>query len=121
MPHQSVLVLIDTQDDLVERVAEVVRKRRLPFRIARADRETGRGSVPALELARALRVLEPSLRLLVVTEEKGDASSNGLTLSAAQQEHIRRVLEDCGGNISEAARRLGLHRRSLQRKLRRPA
>ena len=24
---------------------------------------------------------------------------------------------DCGGNISEAARRLGLHRRSLQRKL----
>jgi len=27
------------------------------------------------------------------------------------------VLADCSGNISEAARRLGLHRRSLQRKL----
>jgi CheY-like chemotaxis protein len=27
------------------------------------------------------------------------------------------VLADCGGNVSEAARRLGLHRRSLQRKL----
>ena len=28
-----------------------------------------------------------------------------------------RVLADCDGSISEAARRLGLHRKSLQRKL----
>lgn len=39
------------------------------------------------------------------------------TLARAEWEHINRVLQDCGGNISEAARRLGLHRRSLQRKL----
>jgi two-component system response regulator RegA len=39
------------------------------------------------------------------------------TLARAEWEHINRVLSDCGGNISEAARRLGLHRRSLQRKL----
>lgn len=40
-----------------------------------------------------------------------------LTLARAEWEHINRVLADCGGNISEAARRLGIHRRSLQRKL----
>ncbi len=40
-----------------------------------------------------------------------------LTLARAEWEHIQRVLADCGGNISEAARRLGIHRRSLQRKL----
>ena len=39
------------------------------------------------------------------------------TLARAEWEHIQRVLSDCGGNISEAARRLGLHRKSLQRKL----
>ncbi len=39
------------------------------------------------------------------------------TLARAEWEHINRVLSDCGGNISEAARRLGVHRRSLQRKL----
>jgi len=39
------------------------------------------------------------------------------SLARAEWEHINRVLSDCGGNISEAARRLGLHRRSLQRKL----
>lgn len=32
-------------------------------------------------------------------------------------EHIQRILGECDGNISEAARRLGMHRRSLQRKL----
>ena len=39
------------------------------------------------------------------------------TLARAEWEHIHRVLADCGGNISEAARLLGIHRRSLQRKL----
>lgn len=39
------------------------------------------------------------------------------SLARAEWEHIHRVLTDCGGNISEAARRLGLHRRSLQRKI----
>jgi two-component system response regulator RegA len=39
------------------------------------------------------------------------------SLARAEWEHIQRVLADCGGNISEAARRLGIHRRSLQRKL----
>jgi len=39
------------------------------------------------------------------------------SLARAEWEHINRVLSDCGGNISEAARRLGMHRRSLQRKL----
>lgn len=39
------------------------------------------------------------------------------SLARAEWEHINRVLADCGGNVSEAARRLGMHRRSLQRKL----
>ncbi len=39
------------------------------------------------------------------------------SLARTEWEHINRVLSDCGGNISHAARLLGLHRRSLQRKL----
>lgn len=39
------------------------------------------------------------------------------SLARAEWEHINRVLADCSSNISEAARRLGIHRRSLQRKL----
>ena len=39
------------------------------------------------------------------------------SLARVEWEHIQRVLTDCGGNVSLAAKRLGLHRRSLQRKL----
>jgi two-component system response regulator RegA len=39
------------------------------------------------------------------------------SLDEIQWDHIQRVLSDCGGNISRAAEALGLHRRSLQRKL----
>ena len=35
-----------------------------------------------------------------------------------EREYIEFVLAECEGNISQAARRLGLHRQSLQRKLR---
>lgn len=38
-------------------------------------------------------------------------------LKRLEWEHIQRVLSECDGNISEAARRLGLYRRTLQRKL----
>ena len=53
--------------------------------------------------------------------ESGDDSSEPQvstpSLARAEWEHINRVLSDCGDNVSEAARRLGIHRRSLQRKL----
>jgi two-component system response regulator RegA len=39
------------------------------------------------------------------------------SLARVEWEHIQRVLADTKGNISEAARVLGIHRRSLQRKL----
>jgi two-component system response regulator RegA len=39
------------------------------------------------------------------------------SLARTEWEHIHRVLTDCGGNVSLAARQLGIHRRSLQRKL----
>jgi two-component system response regulator RegA len=39
------------------------------------------------------------------------------SLDRVEWEHIQRVLAETGGNISHAARLLGLDRRSLQRKL----
>jgi two-component system response regulator RegA len=39
------------------------------------------------------------------------------SLARVEWEHIQRVLTDAGGNVSHAARLLGIHRRSLQRKL----
>jgi len=56
-----------------------------------------------------------------VVESTATSNHDVPSLARAEWEHIHRVLSDCGGNISEAARRLGIHRRSLQRKLRKRA
>jgi len=55
---------------------------------------------------------EESLGITVDQEEFRAPS-----LARAEWEHINRVLNDCEGNISLAAKKLGLHRRTLQRKL----
>ncbi len=39
------------------------------------------------------------------------------SLERVEWEHLQRVLSDCDGNVSQAARMLGIDRRSLQRKL----
>ena len=40
-----------------------------------------------------------------------------LSVARLEWEHIQKVLHECDGNISETARRLNMHRRTLQRKL----
>lgn len=60
------------------------------------------------------------LRRLDVNEAAADLDETP-TLARAEWEHIMRVLDDCNGNVSMAARRLGIYRSSLQRKLRKYA
>lgn len=50
-------------------------------------------------------------------DDMPDAPEAPLALRRLEWEHIQRVLTECNGNISETARRLGMHRRTLQRKL----
>ena len=40
-----------------------------------------------------------------------------MSLNRLAWEHVQRVLNECDGNVSAAARRLNMHRRTLQRKL----
>lgn len=46
-----------------------------------------------------------------------DAEAPALSVDRLAWEHIQRVLLEEGGNISSTARRLGMHRRTLQRRL----
>jgi len=55
---------------------------------------------------------------LGVTRDSAEAATGSVpSLARVEWEHIQRILSDCGGNVSHAAKLLGLHRRSLQRKL----
>ena len=88
---------------------------------------TGYGSIPtAVEAVRrgAMNYLTKPLdadQILAAFDKAAEPSAAAIdstpSLARVEWEHIQRILHDCGGNISLAARRLGLHRRSLQRKL----
>ena len=56
-------------------------------------------------------------RLRAAPSDGPDIPETVPTLARVEWEHMQRVISDCGGNISQAARLLGIHRRSLQRKL----
>ncbi len=56
-------------------------------------------------------------RALTGENGPGDLAQAVPSLARVEWEHINRVLLDCEGNISATARALGIHRRSLQRKL----
>lgn len=95
---------------------------------------TGYGSitnaVEAVKIGAVNYVTKPADADQVLAALEGRASHKKMTvdddihppsLAEAQWEHIQRVLADSGGNISEAARRLDIPRRTLQRKLKKMA
>lgn len=59
--------------------------------------------------------------LVALHKDDGDASiplsNNPLTVRRLEWEYLQKVLGECDGNISAAARKLRMHRRTLQRKL----
>ncbi len=53
--------------------------------------------------------------LLAQPDEKPDPPENPMSADRVRWEHIQRVYELCDRNVSETARRLNMHRRTLQR------
>ncbi len=53
--------------------------------------------------------------LMAVTGEKAAPPENPMSADRVRWEHIQRVYELCDRNVSETARRLNMHRRTLQR------
>ena len=51
------------------------------------------------------------------SEDLGRANHRPASLQRVEWEHIQRVLRDSDGNVTRAAEKLGVHRRTLQRKL----
>jgi two-component system response regulator RegA len=80
----------------------------------------------ASDLLRAFGVLAATAGRATAAPLAPDAASGAASagdgrevpsLARVEWEHISRVVADCGGNISQAARLLRMQRRSLQRKL----
>ena len=53
--------------------------------------------------------------LLALEGNKSELPENPMSADRVRWEHIQRIYEMCGRNVSETARRLSMHRRTLQR------
>jgi len=53
--------------------------------------------------------------LLALDGSKAEPPANPMSADRVRWEHIQRIYELCGRNVSETARRLNMHRRTLQR------
>lgn len=104
---------------------DLLRERKLELAASRVVVLTGYGSIPtaveAMRLGAYNYLTKPSsLEQIVQAFEEKPAQPGKLALPSLEEverEYLQRVVADSEGNISRAARALGLHRRSLQRKL----
>jgi two-component system response regulator RegA len=53
--------------------------------------------------------------LVTPQDDKPEPPDNPMSADRVRWEHIQRIYELCGHNVSETARRLNMHRRTLQR------
>jgi two-component system response regulator RegA len=53
--------------------------------------------------------------LLALDRKSAELPENPMSADRVRWEHIQRIYEMCGRNVSETARRLSMHRRTLQR------
>jgi len=78
-------------------------------------------SVVALKAGVAHYLAKPVAADVVLAALKGEldepteTSDQPMSADRVRWEHIQRVFEQCNRNVSETARRLGMHRRTLQR------
>ena len=103
------------------KVVEAIRDRREDARIVML---TGYGAiataVAAVKAGAVDYLQKPAdaddvVKALLATGEAPEPPENPMSADRVRWEHIQRVYELCDHNVSETARRLGMHRRTLQR------
>ena len=103
------------------KVVEAVREKREDARIVML---TGYGAiataVAAVKAGAVDYLSKPAdaddvVKALLATGDSPEPPENPMSADRVRWEHIQRVYELCDHNVSETARRLGMHRRTLQR------
>ena len=103
------------------KVVEAIRDRRDDARIVML---TGYGAIAtavaavkagAVDYLQTPADADDVVKALLMTGEAPEPPDNPMSADRVRWEHIQRVYELCDHNVSETARRLGMHRRTLQR------
>ncbi len=103
-------------------VVEMLRERRADTRIVVL---TGYGAIATAVaavkigawdyLSKPADANDVTTALLATAQERPEPPENPMSADRVRWEHIQRIYELCDRNVSETARRLNMHRRTLQR------
>ena len=121
-PPKYAVVELRLEDGNGLEVVEVIRSKRPESRIVIL---TGYGAITtavaavkigAIDyLAKPADANDVTSALLAHDDDRPPAPQNPMSADRVRWEHIQRVYELCDRNVSETARRLNMHRRTLQR------
>ena len=121
-PPKYAVVDLRLEDGNGLEVVEVIRSKRPESRIVIL---TGYGAITtavaavkigAIDyLAKPADANDVTSALLAHDDDRPPAPQNPMSADRVRREHIQRVYELCDRNVSETARRLNMHRRTLQR------
>ncbi len=121
-PTQFALVDLRLEDGNGLEVVKALHKAKIESRIVML---TGYGNLPtavaavkagAIDyIAKPVDADDVEAALLASPESKAKPPENPMSADRVKWEHIHRVFELCNRNVSETARRLKMHRRTLQR------
>ena len=106
-----------TQAEGVKKGIESVKLKKPAFAVVDLRLNDGNG----LEVVKEIQSLNFESRIIMLTalladpESKPSPPENPMSADRVKWEHIHRVFELCNRNVSETARRLKMHRRTLQR------
>ena len=135
------LLIVDDDNPLRDRLARAMEKKGFKVFQAQSVKEglnQAKNTLPAfavvdlrlgdgsgLELVKELKKLKKESKVVMLTgygnallalpETKAVPPENPMSADRVKWEHIHRVFELCNRNVSETARRLKMHRRTLQR------
>jgi len=118
------LLIVDDDESFLRRLARAMEKRGFE---PEAVETVAAGKAVATARPPAYAVIDLRLRdgngldavevtaLLASSDERPPPPENPMSADRVRWEHIQRVYELCDRNVSQTARRLNMHRRTLQR------
>ena len=105
------LLIVDDDNPFRERLARAMEKK--GFVVTQA--ESVKKGIDSLKISKPADADDVEKALLADPKSKAQPPENPMTADRVKWEHIHRVFELCNRNVSETARRLKMHRRTLQR------
>jgi two-component system response regulator RegA len=117
------LLIVDDDEPFLRRLARAMEKRGFEPELAQsvAAGQAIATAVAAVKIGATDYLSKPAdanditAALLAESEEMPPPPENPMSADRVRWEHIQRVYELCDRNVSETARRLNMHRRTLQR------